>query len=60
MTVSANQATALATITQLDPIYVDLTQSSSELTRLKKAIAAGDLDKDAALHSKVGPSPGLT
>ena len=51
--VSANQATALATITQLDPIYVDLTQSSSELTRLKKAIAAGDLDKDAALHSKV-------
>ncbi|HCV01812.1 MAG TPA: efflux transporter periplasmic adaptor subunit, partial [Pseudoalteromonas sp.] len=51
--VSANQATALATITQLDPIYVDLTQSSSELTRLKKAIAAGELDKDAALHSKV-------
>ena len=51
--VSANQATALATITHLDPIYVDLTQSSSELTRLKKAIAAGELDKDAALHSKV-------
>jgi membrane fusion protein (multidrug efflux system) len=51
--VSANQATALATITQLDPIYVDLTQSSSELTRLKKAIASGELDKDAALHSKV-------
>ncbi len=51
--VSANQATALATITQLDPIYVDLTQSSSELTRLKKAIAAGELDKDAAEHSKV-------
>lgn len=51
--VSANQATALATITQLDPIFVDLTQSSSELTRLKKAIAAGELDKDAALHSKV-------
>ncbi|WP_278368844.1 efflux RND transporter periplasmic adaptor subunit, partial [Pseudoalteromonas lipolytica] len=51
--VSANQATALATITQLDPIFVDLTQSSSELTRLKKAIAAGELDKDAALHSNV-------
>mgnify|MGYP000846905356 FL=1 len=51
--VSANQATALATITQLDPIFVDLTQSSSELTRLKKAIATGELDKDAAQHSKV-------
>jgi membrane fusion protein (multidrug efflux system) len=51
--VSANQATALSTITQLDPIYVDLTQSSSELTRWEKAIAAGELDNDAALHSKV-------
>lgn len=51
--VSANQVTALATVTQLDPIYVDLTQSSSELTRLKKAIANGELDKDMALHSKV-------
>ncbi|MEZ7276109.1 efflux RND transporter periplasmic adaptor subunit [Pseudoalteromonas sp. 68 DY56-GL68] len=51
--VSANQATALATITQLDPIFVDLTQSSSELTRLKKAIATGQLDKDAVQHSKV-------
>jgi len=51
--VSANQASALATITQLDPIFVDLTQSSSELTRLKKAIATGELDKDAAQHSKV-------
>ncbi len=51
--VSANQATALATVTQLDPIYVDLTQSSSELTRLKKAIANGELDKDLALHSNV-------
>ena len=44
--VSANQASALATITQLDPIFVDLTQSSSELTRLKKAIATGELDKE--------------
>lgn len=34
--VSANQSTALATVTQLDPIYIDLTQSSNELTQLKK------------------------
>ncbi len=51
--VSANQTTALATVTQLDPIYVDLTQSSSELTRLKKAIAYGELNKDLAIHSTV-------
>ena len=51
--VNANQATALATVTQLDPIYIDLTQSSSELTRLKKAIANGELDKDLAIHSAV-------
>ena len=51
--VSANQTSALATVTQLDPIYVDLTQSSSELTRLKKAIASGELVKDMALHSNV-------
>lgn len=51
--VSANQATALSTVTQLDPIYIDLTQSSSELTRLKKAIASGELNKDLKAHSKV-------
>lgn len=51
--VSANQATALATVTQLDPIYVDLTQSSSELTRLKKAIANGELNREMKEHSKV-------
>jgi len=33
---TANQAQVMATIRQLDPIYVDLTQSSSELLKLKK------------------------
>ncbi|GEO81873.1 efflux RND transporter periplasmic adaptor subunit [Pararhodospirillum oryzae] len=41
--VTANQATALATITQLDPIYVDLRQSSSDLLRLREALAQGQL-----------------
>lgn len=39
--VTANQATELATVTQLDPIYVDLTQSASDLMRLKRAMAEG-------------------
>lgn len=43
--VTANQTTALATVTQLDPIYVDVSQSSSELMRLRQAMAAGQVQK---------------
>jgi membrane fusion protein (multidrug efflux system) len=41
--VTANQETALAIITQLDPIYVDLTQSSAELLRTRRAIERGEI-----------------
>lgn len=41
--VTANQNEALATVQQLDPIYVDLTQSASELLQLRKEIIAGTL-----------------
>jgi len=41
--VGQGEATPLATIQQLDPIYVNLTQSSSELLRLRQAMAAGKL-----------------
>jgi membrane fusion protein (multidrug efflux system) len=39
--VTANQAQALATVQQLDPIYVDVTQSSGELLGLRKQLASG-------------------
>ena len=39
--VIANQAQALTTISQLDPIYVDITQSSSELLELRRQWQAG-------------------
>ena len=39
--VTANQAEPLATVQQLDPIYVDLTQSASELLQLRREVAAG-------------------
>ncbi len=39
--VTANQATALATVYQLDPIYVDVTQSSVEMLRLKRSLSSG-------------------
>ena len=40
---TANQATALATIQQLSPVYVDITQTSAELLRLKHALASGQM-----------------
>ncbi len=43
--VTANQAQAMATIRQLDPIFVDLTQSSNELRQLRQAMAAGELEQ---------------
>ena len=44
--VTANQADALATVQKLDPIYVDLTQSSAELMRLKRDLASGKLTRN--------------
>lgn len=41
--VTARQSDALATIQQLDPIYVDVTQSSADLLRLKGEMASGKL-----------------
>lgn len=38
----------LATIQQLDPIYVDITQSVGELNKLRRDIASGELSKLAA------------
>lgn len=42
------QTTALATIQTLDPIYVDITQSSVELLNLKQAMQAGGVSADQA------------
>ena len=41
--VTANQETSLVTITQLDPVYVDLTQPTTTLIRLKRELAAGQI-----------------
>ena len=42
--VTANQATPLATIQNLETIYVDVTQSAADLLKLRQAMAAGDLE----------------
>lgn len=43
--VSASQPTALATIRTLDPIYVDLTQSSTQLLKLRALLAQQGIKK---------------
>jgi membrane fusion protein (multidrug efflux system) len=49
--VTANQASALVTITQLDPIYIDVTQPSARLLQLRRDLADGTLRRDAADHA---------
>jgi membrane fusion protein, multidrug efflux system len=39
--VTANQTTALTTITRLDPVFVDIQQSASDLLKLRQALAQG-------------------
>lgn len=51
--VTADQATALATVQQLDPIYVDVTRSSSELLQLKRELASGVIKSAGANQARV-------
>ncbi|WP_028114620.1 efflux RND transporter periplasmic adaptor subunit [Ferrimonas kyonanensis] len=45
--VTANQSQALAQISQLDPINVDIVQSSTEMLKLKTQLASGALQQSA-------------
>jgi membrane fusion protein (multidrug efflux system) len=51
--VKAAQDAAIATIAQLDPIYVDVTESSAELLRLRRDFDAGRLQRDAKQQATV-------
>ncbi len=51
--VTAYQPKALATIQQMDPIYVDVPQSTAELLRLKRRLANGRLNQNGTNQSKV-------
>lgn len=50
---TANQAQAMATIQQISSMYVDVTQSSSELLTLKRNLASGLLKNSGAAQAKV-------
>ena len=51
--VTASQPAALATIQQLSSMYVDVTQSSAEMLRLKRQLASGLLKDNAAAQARV-------
>lgn len=51
--VQQGQATLLATVQQLDPVYVDLTQSSAEALRLRRDHAEGKLQRAGQGQAKV-------
>jgi membrane fusion protein (multidrug efflux system) len=51
--VTVQQPTALATIQQLNPMYVDVPQSTAELLRLRYRIKEGRLDQNGANQKKV-------
>jgi RND family efflux transporter MFP subunit len=50
--VTADQTTALATIYQYDPLYVDVTESSAQYLQLRRDLASGKLKTDASGGAK--------
>lgn len=58
--VTASQATALATIQNLDKIYVDLTQSSAELLQLQRDLAGGQLGRSGSAQVSLKLEDGST
>lgn len=51
--VTAEQATELATVQRLDPIYVDITQSNGEMLHLKQDLASGLIKRSGAGMAEV-------
>jgi membrane fusion protein (multidrug efflux system) len=51
--VTAYQPVPLAVVQQMDPIYVDVPQSSADLLRLRRALESGALKRDEAIERKV-------
>lgn len=46
--VASGQAAALVTISRLDPIYVDISQSSSEILKIRQQLASGEASQGSA------------
>ena len=51
--VTSQQAAPLAVVQQLDPIYVDITQSSVDMVKLQRAFVSGELQHDQQNEAEV-------
>ena len=51
--VTANQTTSLVTVQQLDPIYVDIPQSTASLLRLRRELADGQIKSSGDNQTQV-------
>ena len=51
--VTAHQPLALATIQKMDPMYVDVTQSTADILRLRRQLQEGQLDQNGKNQQKV-------
>ncbi len=51
--VTASQADPLATIQRLDPIYVDIQQSSADILKLRQQVLAGQVDRNGNARVKL-------
>ena len=51
--VTTNQPLALATIQKLDPMYVDVTQSTADILKLRRQLQQGQLDQNGRNQQKV-------
>lgn len=58
--VTASQADALATIQRLDPIYVDIQQSSADLLKLRQQILSGQVASEGQARVKLKLEDGST
>lgn len=58
--VTANQAAALATVQNLDKIYVDVTQSASDLLKLRQAMSSGAVDAPSSAQVRLILEDGST
>jgi membrane fusion protein (multidrug efflux system) len=57
--VTANQTNALATITRLDPVFVDIQESAADLLKLREALSQGGaVPTSAQVHLKLPDGSG--
>ncbi|MGR3793571.1 efflux RND transporter periplasmic adaptor subunit [Vannielia sp. SX4] len=58
--VTANQTDALTTVTQLDPVYVDVVESAARMTRIRERIDSGAMQPGDRLEATLTLESGTT